>query len=837
MNTHKHNPFSFKEARLIFIGEHPENNTEKSQLVAPEGPKPIDSNEAAEIVAADENSDLKKSAEKIQSSSVIKPPAVTEDGAEVTVDTTDPTSKEQAKQPNEFFNGIKLSEADRAALGKALAKVLEYLAKVLNGKSVEDGADTSESTEPVADVSEANEAEKGLPDKVRLQKELTKHVTEDGGAGVDSLIAQKETASAGIEENRVAVATEIEGLEDTKFEKEDTISDLVAQKTAPDTTDEIRTELDAKITALKGEVTELQTKITEKQDSLITLAKERDTAKEAASKDVSVLEEMQAEAINKHASFKQGLEQLQAIPNVEAISFLKGIALGELTPDLQINVSIAEDAAAQLKTAEQSLQLEGFDSTNPITDTEGFIAHITKVVTALLNPKPTAPVQTEESTQPEEVIKPEEGTELAPESSDSQTSDRPENAALSPDAQEFKTSITDAINGQKEFMEHVEGSLQNRITMYSKRIIDTQEDISKLEKQWFTGGTIKALKNTLQQEKQALQTAEQAMVEFRRVETNVNETASSLDFNLINSRESAAAVAAVNANNEALDVAFNMKNDPNYAKIGNQLQAAADSLAWADNIVDGTVDTYNTVKDGAVELGSDVLAYLKQIPGAASDIWNQDLLPALNSIKDSEVAQDFIAYLDKAIEGIKTNGIDGQVKELFAALKEIAAENGIDNVVVDTFIDSIEAVVGAGATGAEIIRESGEALYTGTTDNMGTTAALGDTIATGYENTVGYISSIPESAQAVWNQDILPAFKDVQNSTLVTKAGTIIGNTIANIEQNGIGEHINEKMIALKSELENVGLDQNTIKNALAAVNTAILNPSSAYYKKYIAKK
>ena len=395
-------------------------------------------------------------------------------------------------------------------------------------------------------------------------------------------------------------------------------------------------EADKKLGEMRGQEKGLEGKIQKGGEGVDDLKAELGQLKEAIGKQEEKLATMQAR-----------LKELneKVIPRLERkIRLLKAMEKGDekpkLTEEQRDQVRQAMDAVLEQVDPEFRKHLGEFhadlnedgqpaifpDGPGLVEEIAGEKGHIT--MEDLTDPafaeraKEALAKLTEGEGTPDDVPDNEPGPEGEPGSGDGVTG--PEGPS-----DDLLKGIDQTSEGLTDYLQRTEDFIRRRVDMYRARVKGTQKDIDDANGwnvfDWKRQGV---LKDTLQKEQQAL---DQSLDALSKIDAARGKVDAKIAVANDTSKDEGERVQALKDGRQVLEDLRGLIQDPNYAAINEELSAIDDQLAFAENAAEAVSGAIGDAGEGLANTASAVGDYLAQIPGAVSDVWNQDVVAGWNA--------------------------------------------------------------------------------------------------------------------------------------------------------------------------------------------------------------
>jgi len=190
-------------------------------------------------------------------------------------------------------------------------------------------------------------------------------------------------------------------------------------------------------------------------------------------------------------------------------------------------------------------------------------------------------------------------------------------------------SVARTSEALTDYLRRTEDFIRRRVDMYRARVKGTQQEIDSASK-WnvVDWGRQNVLENTLQQEQRAL---DQALDALRAIDAARGKVEAKIATANDTTKKSDERVQVLKDGRQVLDGLRGLIQDPNYAKMNEELAAIDNQLAIADRAASAVSDVVENAGEGLMSAVNAIGDYASKIPGAAADIWNQDIVPGWNA--------------------------------------------------------------------------------------------------------------------------------------------------------------------------------------------------------------
>jgi len=342
-----------------------------------------------------------------------------------------------------------------------------------------------------------------------------------------------------------------------------------------------KTELEARLSSMRARLKELEDTIIPRLEQKLALL---GGDAESGNEDGPQLTEEQREAVN--AKVQELLDQLDPAIRDVLGEFRVGLTQQGEPALFPTSDGILRDIAGE----------KGFITIAELSD-PGFIDRVAIAIDAALSG-----IESGSDTQGEDSTNQEPNESNGP-------SGTPENLG---------DSIRQAQNSLKDYVQHTEDFVQRRVVMYRAHVQGTQAEIDDLSYlNPFNIPVRNALKKQLAQEQRAL---DEAITALSQIDVVRNQVQAKIDESNDTSKTGEERIQALKDGRQAVEGLRGLIQDVNYAQINTELAIIDDQLGMAETILNAPAEAIGSIVD-----------YIGTIPDAASEIWNQDILPAWNN--------------------------------------------------------------------------------------------------------------------------------------------------------------------------------------------------------------
>ncbi|KKW44621.1 hypothetical protein A2598_03575 [Candidatus Peribacteria bacterium RIFOXYD1_FULL_54_13] len=204
------------------------------------------------------------------------------------------------------------------------------------------------------------------------------------------------------------------------------------------------------------------------------------------------------------------------------------------------------------------------------------------------------------------------------------TSERPDGSST-----DVGVSVARTSEALTDYLRRTEDFIRRRVDMYRARVKGTQQEIDSASK-WnvVDWGRQNVLENTLQQEQRALG---QALDALRAIDAARGKVEAKIAIANDTTKKDGERVQVLKDGRKVLDGLRGLIQDPNYAKMNAELAAIDNQLAIADRAASAVSDVVENAGEGLMSAVNAIGDYASKIPGAAADIWRQDIVPGWNA--------------------------------------------------------------------------------------------------------------------------------------------------------------------------------------------------------------